>query len=99
MKFDKKQVIRLNDLLIKVKENRNDVIDFIKELCPGKIKECDNQLELSREAVNCKYFTLCNVLGSYSLLSNKEQQRVNKLLDQVYVEIGNRRNKFNDIYR
>jgi hypothetical protein len=87
MKFNKKDVINLNNLLKKVQKNRDKIIEIIIDLCPKKDEECDNQLEENRDAINCEYFPLCNVLGSYALLTNKEQKKVDKVLDMFYTRV------------
>ncbi|MFA5405934.1 MAG: hypothetical protein WC307_01080 [Candidatus Nanoarchaeia archaeon] len=93
--FNKKKVKQLNDLLNKVKDHRDEFIKTLEELCPNK--DCDPQLETSKEAVNCEYFTLCNALGSYSLISDEERVEADEFLEEVYKSIE-RRKKPSEIY-
>lgn len=97
MRFDKKKLLRINDLLKSIQENRKEVIDTILDFCPKK-GECDNQLEDNMKAIKCEYFTLCNVLGSYSLLSLKEKKKANTVLNMFYDRVEEKKNIKYDMF-
>ena len=83
MEISKKSVDRLNDLLKEVRENKDKLVDLVLEkLCT--IEECDPQLLNNKEAMNCPYFTLCNVLCSYSMQSEKEKEESDELINMFY---------------
>ncbi len=84
MKWVKKSVMHLNDLLKNVKEQRDKVVSVIESLCPNKFEECDAQLSINK---NCPYFTLCNVMGSYGLISEDEQKEADEFLKSVYDKV------------
>jgi hypothetical protein len=98
MKFNKKSVIRLNNLLRDVQKNREDVIDIVISLCPIGEEDCDHQLEENRDAIECEYFPLCNVLGSYALLTDKEKKKVDKVLDMFYDRVDEKKNKLYSMF-
>ncbi|MDD4353817.1 MAG: hypothetical protein PHN56_05160 [Candidatus Nanoarchaeia archaeon] len=95
MNFTKEKVLFLNDLLNDVREEKDDVIRIIKGFCPKKITECDPNIESSPDAKNCEYFTLCNVLCSYSLMNDEEREEIDENFEELYSAIK-RRNKGND---
>ena len=86
MKFKKLKVKHLNHLLTKVRDNREEFVEALINVCP-KNGECDPQLEKSKEAMNCEYFTLCNAMGSYSLMSEADQAKADEVLDILYKKI------------
>lgn len=96
MKFKDKNVKYLNKLLKRVRDNRESFIEALLEVCP-KNGECDTELEESKEAINCEYFTLCNVLGSYSLMSEEDREHADEMLDRLYQKIESSK-KAKDIY-
>lgn len=96
MKFKEKNVKYLNTLLKRVKNNREAFIETLKIVCP-KDGECDTELEESREAINCEYFTLCNVMGSYSLMNEEDREHADLILDQLYKKIESSK-KIKNIY-
>ena len=83
MEINKKSVDKYNDALKELRENKGKVVDLIlEEICNND--ECDPQLLNNKEAMNCPYFTLCNVLTSYSMQSETEKEESDKLINMFY---------------
>lgn len=98
MNFTKEKVLFLNDLLKDVRDEKDDVIKVIKTFCPKKIVDCDPNLESSPDAKNCEYFTLCNVLCSYSLMDEDEMEEMDKNFEVLYSAIKRRNKKDDSMY-
>ena len=96
MKFNKRKVRKLNDLLNEVRKHREEVISIIEKICPNK--ECDPSLETNKEALKCPYFTLCNVMGSYSLMSKEEQEKADEFLELYYSRLNELSRKKSSYY-
>jgi len=90
MKFTPEKVLFLNDLLNDVRDEKDDIIEVIKGFCPKKIVDCDPNVESSPDAKSCKYFTLCNVLCSYSLMDEEERQEIDENFEKLYSAIKRR---------
>jgi hypothetical protein len=91
MNFTKEKVIFLNDLLKDVRDEKDDIIEVIKEFCPKKIVNCDPNIETNPDAKKCEYFTLCNVLCSYSLMNEEEMQEIDEKFQILYLAIKRRK--------
>ena len=91
MKFTKEKVEFLNDLLKDVREEKDDIIEVIKGFCPKKVVDCDPNIESSPDAKSCPYFTMCNVLCSYSLMNEEERQEMDENFELLYSEIKRRK--------
>ncbi len=84
--FSKDDVINLNNLLKKIKDNRDEFIEVIEKICPNP--DCDPQLESNKEAIKCEYFTVCNILGSYSLMPKEDQEKADEFLELFYKRLN-----------
>ncbi|MFA5303823.1 MAG: hypothetical protein WC393_04800 [Candidatus Nanoarchaeia archaeon] len=98
MKFTKEKVLFLNDLLNDVKNEKDEVIEVIKGFCPKKIVDCDPNIESSPDAKNCEYFTLCNVLCSYSLMNEEEKKELDENFEVLYSAIKRRKKTDDSMY-
>ncbi len=83
MEINKKSIDKLNDLLKEVRDNKDKLVDLLlSKVCTSD--ECDPQLLSNKDALNCPYFTLCNVLCSYSMQTASEKEESDKLINMFY---------------
>ena len=88
MKINTRKIKYLNTLMKSIRENRVELIEMIRDyICPKKVEDCDSQLEFTTEAKECEYFTLCNVLGSYSLQLEEDQKEIDKFLEGIHTRL------------
>jgi len=98
MTYTKEKVLHLNELLKEVRENKDGIVSIIEQLCPIGIDDCDANVESSPEAKKCEYFVLCNVLCSYSLMSEEERKEWDKNYELLYSTVKKRQSNGSVIY-
>ncbi|VVB76078.1 Uncharacterised protein [Candidatus Tiddalikarchaeum anstoanum] len=94
MEFTKVKLEIINELLNDIKEDKSSFERVLSEVCPNE--DCDPQLESNSDAKKCKYFTLCNSLGSYCFMDDEEREYADQFLEGLYEAMKRRKDGKND---